>query len=136
MAAAFVASPYHRPVIGWMGDLDSMTADDIRAFRQSWYVPANAVVVVAGDVDPAAVLALAQKTYGRIPARAVPGRKPRPEPQQHGPRRLVIGGPPAQTPQVKVRTLCGFLSIITYLTENSFSPSLAGKPARLLQKTM
>ena len=64
MAAAFVASPYHRPVIGWMGDLDSMTADDVRAFRQSWYVPANAAVVVAGDVDPAAVLALAQKTYG------------------------------------------------------------------------
>ena len=49
---------------------------------------------------------------------------------------IMIGGPPAQTPQVKVRTLCGFLSIITYLTENSFSPSPAGEPARLLQKTM
>ncbi|WP_082202816.1 pitrilysin family protein [Ottowia sp. oral taxon 894] len=96
MAAAFVASPYHRPVIGWMGDLDSMTADDVRAFRQSWYVPANAAVVVAGDVDPAAVLALAQKTYGRIPARAVPGRKPRPEPQQHGPRRLELRAPAEQ----------------------------------------
>ena len=42
MAAAFMAAPYHRPVIGWMGDLDSMTADDVRAFYRQWYVPGNA----------------------------------------------------------------------------------------------
>ena len=37
MAAAFIASPYHRPVVGWMADLQSMTADDVRAFYEHWY---------------------------------------------------------------------------------------------------
>ena len=90
MAAAFMASPYHRPVIGWMGDLDSMTADDVRAFYRQWYVPGNAAVVVAGAVEPAAVLALAEKTYGRISAGELPARKPRPEPPQQGERRLQL----------------------------------------------
>jgi zinc protease len=65
-----------------------MTADDVRAFYQRWYSPANAAVVVAGDVDVAQVRALADKYYGSIPARAVPPRKPRHEPEQAGPRRL------------------------------------------------
>ncbi len=95
-AATFVASPYHRPVIGWMGDLDSMTAEDVRAFHRQWYVPANAVVVVAGDVDPERVRALAEQTYGRIPARAVPARKPRPEPDQRGIRRIAFKAPAEQ----------------------------------------
>lgn len=95
-AATFVASPYHRPVIGWMGDLDSMTPDDVRAFHRQWYVPANAVVVVAGDVDPERVRALAEATYGRIPARAVPARKPRPEPAQRGIRRIAFKAPAEQ----------------------------------------
>jgi zinc protease len=79
-AAVFEASPYRRPVIGWMSDLDSLNPQDVRDFYRKWYVPANAVVVVAGDVDPAQVLQLAQKYYGRIPARPVPERKPRMEP--------------------------------------------------------
>lgn len=87
-AAVFQASPYRRPVIGWMNDLDAMTPQDARAFFQRWYVPANAAVVVAGDVDPKEVLALAEKHYGRIPVRTVPPRKPRVEPEQEGPRRL------------------------------------------------
>lgn len=81
-AATWQASPYHRPVIGWMGDLDSMHPDDARQFHKAWYVPENAVVVVAGDVDVAQVRALAEKYYGSIPARALPERKPRPEPLQ------------------------------------------------------
>ena len=96
MAATFTASPYRRPVVGWMGDLDSLTADDARAFYQRWYVPANAAVVVVGDVDPPAVLALARQTYGRIPARAVPERKPQPEPAQQGERRLSVKAPAEQ----------------------------------------
>lgn len=96
MAATFMVSPYRRPVVGWMGDLDALTADDSRAFYQRWYVPANAAVVVVGDVDAAAVLALAQKTYGAIPARAVPARKPQPEPPQPGERRIEVKAPAEQ----------------------------------------
>ena len=95
-AATFTASPYRRPVVGWMGDLDAMTAQDARAFYQRWYVPANAAVVVVGDVDAQAVLALAQKTYGGIAARAVPARKPQPEPAQPGERRIQVKAPAEQ----------------------------------------
>ena len=87
-AQVFLANPYRRPVIGWMSDIESLTPDDARAFHRQWYVPGNAAVVVAGDVEPQQVLAWAEQTYGRIPARAVPPRKPRVEPPQHGPRRL------------------------------------------------
>ncbi len=90
MAVTFTASPYRRPVVGWMGDLMSLKADDARAFYHRWYVPANAAVVVVGDVDPAAVRALAQKTYGAITARPVPARKPQPEPAQPGERRVQL----------------------------------------------
>jgi zinc protease len=87
-AAVFVASPYRRPVVGWMSDLDAMTPADAREFFKAWYVPANAAVVIAGDVDVAQAKALAEKYYGVIPARAVPARKPRVEPVQTGLRRL------------------------------------------------
>jgi zinc protease len=95
-AVTFVASPYRRPVIGWMGDLDALTPDDARAFLRRWYTPANAALVVVGDVDPQAVRALAQRHYGGIAARALPARKPRPEPEQTGPRRLAVKAPAEQ----------------------------------------
>jgi len=87
-AAMFTASPYRRPIIGWMNDLDAMTAQDVREFYQRWYVPANAAVVVAGDVDVEQVRQWAEQYYGAIAARAVPERKPRLEPPQSGPRRI------------------------------------------------
>lgn len=96
MAATFVASPYRRPIIGWMGDLDSLTAQDVREFYRRWYTPANAAVVVVGDVDPAAVHALAQRHYGSAQARPVPSRKPRPEPAQRGLRRIEVKAPAEQ----------------------------------------
>ncbi|MBU2408761.1 MAG: insulinase family protein, partial [Gammaproteobacteria bacterium] len=96
-AAVFVASPYHRPVVGWMSDLDAMTADDARDFYRRWYVPANAAVVIAGDVDVQAVRALAEKYYGSIASRPVPARKPRTEPPQRGIRRIEFKAPAEQS---------------------------------------
>ncbi|MDB5895352.1 MAG: peptidase, partial [Rhodoferax sp.] len=96
-AAVFAASPYHRPVVGWMSDLDAMTADDVRNFWRTWYVPANASVVVAGDVDVAEVRRLVEKYYGGIPARPVPARKPRIEPPQAGIRRIDFKAPAEQS---------------------------------------
>ena len=95
-AAVFTASPYHRPVVGWMSDLDAMTPEDARAFLKRWYVPANAVLVVAGDVDVAQVRAMAEKYYGRIASRVVPVRKPRTEPAQRGIRRVELKAPAEQ----------------------------------------
>lgn len=95
-ATAYNASPYRRPVVGWMSDLEAMTPDDARAFFRKWYVPSNAAVVVAGDVDVAQVRRLAEKYYGRIPARATPERKPRTEPAQLGLRRISVKLPAEQ----------------------------------------
>jgi zinc protease len=95
-AITFVASPYRRPVVGWMSDLDAMTPQDVRDFYQRWYVPGNAAVVVAGDVTLADVKRLAETYYGPIAARPVPNRKPRLEPEQNGLRRLDFKAPASQ----------------------------------------
>ena len=95
-AEAFLASPYRRPIIGWMSDLESMTPQDARDFHKRWYVPSNSAVVVAGDVDVAEVKRLADHYYGSIPARPVPPRKPRTEPEQVGLRRMDFKAPADQ----------------------------------------
>jgi len=95
-ASTFIASPYRRPVVGWMSDLDAMVPDDVRSFHAQWYAPGNAAVVVAGDVDPAKVLALAEQTYGAIAPKALPARKPRTEPEQKGVRRIAYKAPAEQ----------------------------------------
>ncbi len=96
-ATALSASPYRRPIVGWMSDLDAMTAQDARDFYQRWYTPSNAVVVVAGDVDPEQVRALAEKHYGSLPTHAVPERKPQLEPLQKGLRRIELKAPAEQS---------------------------------------
>jgi zinc protease len=95
-AMTFVAAPQRRPIVGWMSDLDAMTPADARDFYKRWYVPANAAVVVAGDVEVAQVRKLAEKYYGRIAARPVPLRKPRLEPEQTGMRRMEFKAPASQ----------------------------------------
>jgi zinc protease len=95
-AATFMASPYHHPVVGWMNDLDAMKPDDVRNFHKRWYVPANAAVVVVGDVNVAQVRAWAEKYYGSIPGSVVPERKPQLEPKQIGVRRIEVKQPAEQ----------------------------------------
>ncbi len=98
-AAAFQVSPYRQPVIGWMDDIKHLTPDDLKNWYQTWYAPNNATLVVVGDVDPHAVLALAQKYYGPLKARPIPALKPRNEPPQRGERRITVKLP-AELPYV------------------------------------
>lgn len=98
-AQAFVASPVRQPVIGWFGDLRALTLDDLRDWYRDWYSPSNAIVVVVGDVSADEVWKLAEATYGQVPARALPARKPLDEPEQRGLRRAWVKAP-AENPYV------------------------------------
>jgi zinc protease len=99
MAAVFKVHPYRRPIIGWMTDLESMTAGDVREWYARWYAPNNAFLVVVGDVSAAEVFSLAETHYGAIPTRAMAIRKPQDEPAQTGARRLIVKAP-AELPYV------------------------------------
>jgi zinc protease len=98
LATAFQTSPYRHPVIGWAADIEHMSVEDLRAWYERWYAPNNAIVVVVGDVDPKQVLALAQRHFGPLPARAIAPDKPRPEVPQRGLKRVVIEDLDARLP--------------------------------------
>jgi zinc protease len=93
MAAAFQEHPYHNPVIGWMVDIQNMTAADALDWYKTWYAPNNATLVIAGDVQASEVFALAQRYYGGIPAVKLPQRKAVGEAMQLGIQRIVVKAP-------------------------------------------
>ena len=97
MATAYQTHPYRRPIIGWMDDLQNMTARDARDWYARWYAPNNATLVVAGDVKAGEVIALAKQYFGPLPPRDLPERKPQIEPAQVGEKRIVVKAP-AQLP--------------------------------------
>ncbi|KUM23937.1 zinc protease [Mesorhizobium loti] len=83
--------PYRIPVIGWMQEMEQLNRTDAKAFYDSYYRPNNAVLVVAGDVDPGAVKAMAERTYGKI-ARGpdLPPRIRPVEPEQNTKRTVTL----------------------------------------------
>ena len=64
--------PYHHPVIGSHEDLEAASVDDVKQFFSTWYDPANASLVVAGDFDPKTTLEKVTKQFGAIPSRGKP----------------------------------------------------------------
>lgn len=90
MATAYMSSPYRHPVVGWMNDLQNMTAEDARDWYRSWYKPNNATVVIAGDVEVKQVLAIVEKYYGAHFAQALPVRKPQVEAPQKGIKQVQV----------------------------------------------
>jgi len=89
-AAAYIASPYKNPIIGWMQDLESMTVEDLAAWYKRWYAPNNATLVVVGDVQAAEVFKLAEKYFGDIPSVDFKAVKKRQQIPQLGIKRSVI----------------------------------------------
>jgi len=89
-ATAFKAHPYRHPTIGWLSDLRSMTRDELYGYYRSHYVPANATLVVVGDVMTDDVLKRAERHFGAIPSGAASVRRHTTEPEQTGERRLTI----------------------------------------------
>lgn len=92
-ATAFMNSPYHHPVIGWMNDINHYAAEDLRDWYQMWYAPNNATVVVVGDVDPDEVYKLAQQYFGPLAPETLATLKPQIEVEQRGLRTVQLKAP-------------------------------------------
>jgi zinc protease len=92
-ATAFTSSSARIPTIGWMNDLENMQLDDLQMWYERWYAPNTAIVVVAGDVEPDAVLRLAKQYFGPLKPEKVVPPKPRIEPPQQGKRSITVRAP-------------------------------------------
>ena len=100
-AAQFLNHPYGTPVIGWRHEMEALTRENALDWYRTNYAPNNAVLVVAGDVDPAEVKRLAQTYYG--PLEPTPGIGPRARPQeppQLAERRMSFADPRVAQPFV------------------------------------
>ena len=100
MATAFQAHPIRRPIIGWMNDLEELTANDARDWYARWYRPQHATMVVVGSVNALEVFDKAQTLYGAWASSPTnedknAGAKPREfvEPKQLGPRTAEVTAP-------------------------------------------
>jgi zinc protease len=96
-ATAFMTSPYHHPIIGWMSDINNYSVEELNDWYSKWYAPNNATVVVAGDVEPEAVLELAKTYFGPLKPEPIAVLKPQPEVAQRGKRTIEVKAP-AQLP--------------------------------------
>ena len=101
-AALYQNHPYRIPIIGWMHEMARLSREDALAFYKRFYAPNNAIVVVTGDVNPAEVKALAEATYGVLPANSDIGPRVRPqEPEQRAARRVELKDPRAGNASVR-----------------------------------
>lgn len=97
MSAAFINSPYHQPVIGWLPDIKQYTLQDVMAWYHQWYAPNNAELIIMGDFNSKSVYQLIQRHFGPIPHKALPVMKARSEIPSLGPREIQVHAP-AQLP--------------------------------------
>lgn len=101
-AALFLHHPYGTPIIGWEHEIEELNRQDAFTYYQRFYTPENAILVVAGDTDAAEVRALAEATYGAIPARGeTPLRKRPAEPEPRASRRVAVSDPRVRQPSLR-----------------------------------
>ena len=89
-AVAYTVHPYRRPVIGWMGDIEKLSREDLERYYRTYYVPNNAFIVVVGDFSTPEMLAKIRSAFGRIPRGPDPLRVKIEEPPQRGERRATL----------------------------------------------
>lgn len=98
-AAQYLNGPYGVPIIGWRPEIEQLNREDALAYYSRFYAPNNAILIVAGDVTPDGVKALAEKYYGPIPPSEGLAPRLRPqEPEQLAERRLVLSDPRVSNP--------------------------------------
>jgi zinc protease len=89
-ATAFQIQPYHWPTIGWMEDIRRFTLEDLKEYYRTYYDPANAFLVVAGDFRKAEIIPLIEKAFASIPEGNTPDQNKDEEQPQHGERRIFV----------------------------------------------
>jgi len=87
---AYLAHPYGQPPLGHMSDINTTTRAEVLEFFDEHYVPSNMVAAIVGDVNTDEVTQMAEKYFGRIPARPNPPLVETVEPKQLGERRVEI----------------------------------------------
>lgn len=103
LAALYLNHPYGRPVIGWRQEIEKLDREDALAFYKRFYAPNNAILVIAGDVEPGDIRPMVERIYGGIPAQpAIPAHRIRPqEPVPAAPRTVTLSD--ARVEQTSVR---------------------------------
>ena len=74
LSAMFRGTPYEHDALGTRPSFDATTGAMLKKFHDTWYAPNNAILVIAGDVDPASTLAEVKNLFGSIPAKTLPSR--------------------------------------------------------------
>ena len=98
-AAQFLNHRYGVPIIGWKHEMETLDMEDALSFYDIYYSPNNTILVVAGDVEPEEVLALAEEHYGPLPFESeLPERIRSQEPPQTAERRLIFEDPRVAQP--------------------------------------
>lgn len=96
VAALYRNHPYGIPVIGWEHEMKQLDREDALSFYDRFYAPENAILIVAGDVEPDDVLALAEETFGKIPRHGEAIERTRPtEPEHDGSVTVTLEDPRA-----------------------------------------
>ena len=101
-AALYLNHPYGKPVIGWRHEMEQLSRDDAIGFYRRFYGPNDAVVVIAGDIEPQPALKLAEDTYGKVARNANIQPRHRPaEPPPVSPRSLTLADPRVEQPMLQ-----------------------------------
>jgi zinc protease len=72
--AMFAGTPYAHDPLGTKSSFDATTGEMLKSFYEKWYSPSNMILIVVGNVDPAATLAKIKSLYENIPSRPIPAR--------------------------------------------------------------
>ncbi|SNS93891.1 M16 family metallopeptidase [Tropicimonas sediminicola] len=146
-AAQYLNHPYGTPIIGWRHEIRELGLQDALDFYRQYYAPNNAVLIVAGDVEPEEVRALAETHFGPIPANPELGERARPaEPPQRAERRLSYEDPRVAQPYVMRSYLAperdpgaqedaAALTFLAELLGGSGATSLMGRKLEFEEKT-
>jgi zinc protease len=89
-ATAYKVHPYRNPIVGWLQDVERATVEEQQAYYRRYYVPNNAILVVAGDFETDEVLNKVDRAFAGIPSGPPPVPMLLTEPPQRGERRLIV----------------------------------------------